>query len=102
MDTVLDGLDPEKGAEEGTEIASDPASVSADERMVLEDILSSSDAVVTDEPAKKSGQGEPTPKKENPAKSHPKESSKKVLIEDNVTVPGDVNIDNILDDLSSL
>ena len=59
---------------------------------ILEDILSEDVPVVTNKPAKKSGQGEPSSKDKSPNIA-PKE--------DTATIPGDVNIDNILDDLSN-
>jgi hypothetical protein len=109
MDTVLDGLDPINSSEEGTTVEIEPESSDAvvnegSEDTLLEDIISGDDTVVTDKPAKKSGQGEPSSKdkkskKESKATEKPPE---KVLKEDNATAPGDVNIDNILDDLNNI
>lgn len=126
MDTVLDGLDdmPEGDAPfdidsgptdnasavdaevvESTNVSSEkdtsveidqsPAEIvdESSENTILEDILSENVPVVTDKPAKKPGQGEPSSKEKNP---------KTVLKEDTATIPGDINIDNILDDLSNL
>lgn len=108
MDTVLDGLDTEDSTDEGAgespvvELEPEPeTSNKGGTDVLLEDMFSGDDAVVTEEPAKKSGQREPTSKEKSPSKSQPKES-KKVLKEDNATVPGDVSIDNILDDLGNL
>lgn len=107
MDTVLDGLDTEDSTDEGSdesplaELDSEPeTSNKGNADVLLEDMFSGDDAVVTKEPAKKSGHGEPTSKEKSPAKSQHKES-KKVLKEDDATVPGDVSIDNILDDLGN-
>jgi hypothetical protein len=98
MDSVLDGLDQEDSSEvpEATELSGGA--------VALEDIFSGEDAVVTDESAKKPDQGEPTSKGKSPVKSKESstKSSKKVLKEDEATVPGDVSIDNILDDLGNL
>ena len=111
MDTVLDGLDCEEGSTgEGSGVAVDPepeASNGTDGDMdtTLEDLLPSNVPVVTEKPAKKSGQGEPSAKDKSPKKSDPpaeKPSAKKVLKEEAAVVPGDVNIDNILDDLNNL
>jgi hypothetical protein len=62
--------------------------------------------VVTEKPAKKSGQREPSSKdnkskKESVSTKKPSED-KKVLKEDNATAPGDVDIGTILDDLNNI
>jgi hypothetical protein len=126
MDTVLDGLDNISEGDAPMDIDSGPTNVAstADAEIeadtdvssdgntsididqgsstevigessagtILEDILSEDVPVVTNKPAKKSGQGEPSSKDKSP-KIAPKE--------DTATIPGDVNIDNILDDLSN-
>jgi hypothetical protein len=127
MDTVLDGLDnisegdapvdidsrptnvastadaeieaaTDVGSEENTLIDVDQGSSAeiideSNAGTILEDILSEDVPVVTNKPAKKSGQGEPSSKEKSP-KTAPKG--------DTATISGEVNIDNILDDLSNL
>jgi hypothetical protein len=113
MDTVLDGLDAEPGEE--IEISSDSESSPNEggEGTTLEDVISQKDAVVTKEPANKTaGHGEPTLKEKTPAASTsapaksppagpPADTGKKVLKEDSASV-GNVDIDNILDELGDL
>jgi len=115
MDTILDGLDTEEGSETISEEesavaepeeseeaeAATPSTISeeeGDEGLILEDIFSSDDAAVTDEPAnKKPGQGEPTSKEKSKKKEVPK--AKVPPAKSDNTVSGDVDIDNILDTL---
>jgi hypothetical protein len=111
MDTVLDGLDPEGESESAvTEEVKNPEVLDlkvptktadeGDENLVLEDIFSGDDAVVTDEPApKKSGQGEPTSKEKSPKKEVSQASAPPVKETEDVATTGDVDIDNILDSL---
>jgi hypothetical protein len=111
MDTVLDGLDPVSNPEEGTAVENEPESsdavvIEGNEDTTLEDIISGDDTVVTEKPAKKSGQREPSSKdnkskKESVSTKKPSED-KKVLKEDNATAPGDVDIGTILDDLNNI
>ena len=112
MDTVLDGLDSE-GEPEPTvvEETSDSPEIldtkvssgtvdEGDEDLVLEDIFSKDDAVVTNEPAiRKSGQGEPTSKEKSSKKTGSQTSTSPVKKTDSVAVTGDIDIDNILDTL---
>ena len=97
MDSVLDGIGTETEVIDVT-----TESDTSEEVVTLEDVLTSQkDEVVSKEPStKQKVKEEPTPKVvKNQSKS---EKSKKKVVEDAASVSSNVDIDNILDDLSNM
>jgi hypothetical protein len=98
MDSVLDGIGTV--SEEVSDVTTE--SDTAGEGITLEDVLTTQkDEVISDEPTtKQKVKEEPAPKI---VKSQSKgEKSKKKVVEDSASVSSNVDIDNILDDLSNM